>query len=252
MNNSIRIKQRIINNIKNNENNDFSNYEEHNSAIIFNKIENNFIQESFDNIQKNEDWFLRTQKKNNSLLSTLEMQSSNSSDALLMNIFCYPKINQWKGLKKLLGIDNLSNIEFGWNPFFENEDPKHPTEIDMKIGNNIFEAKLTENNFTQKEKKIVEKYSDLSKVFDLEKLNIIDNKYESYQLIRNILTAFKYNYYFTLLIDESRTDLIRFLITIIKAIKINELQNKIYFITWQEIADVCGRDLKNYLENKYF
>jgi hypothetical protein len=70
--------------------------------------------------------------------------------------------------------------------------------------------------------------------------------------LRNILTAYKYNYSFTLLIDESRTDLIRFFITIIKAIKINELQNKIYFITWQEIADVCGRDLKEYLENKYF
>jgi len=84
------------------------------------------------------------------------------------------------------------------------------------------------------------------------RIQVIDNKYESYQLIRNILTAYKYNYSFTLLIDESRTDLIRFFITIIKAIKINELQNKIYFITWQEIADVCGRDLKEYLENKYF
>lgn len=252
MNYSYRIKQRIIKNIKSNENIASNDYKEHKSAIIFNDIKNNFIEDSFDNIQKNEDWFLRTLKKNNSLLNTLEMQSSNSSDALLMNIFCYPKINQWKGIKQLLGTDDLNDIKFGWNPFFENEDLKQPTEIDMKIGNHIFEAKLTENNFTQKEKKIVKNYSDFSKVFDLEKLNIIEDKYESYQLIRNILTAYKYNYSFTLLIDETRTDLIRFLITIIKAININELQNKINFVTWQEIAHVCGKDLKDYLENKYF
>jgi hypothetical protein len=250
MNQTVRIKQRLIKNITSNST--ATNYYEHKSAIIFKDIKDSFIEESYENIKKNDDWNIRTIKKHNSLVNTLEMQSSNSSDALLMNIFCYPKINQWKGLKQLLDVEDFNDINFGWNPFFENEDPRFPTEIDMKIGKHIFEAKLTENNFTQKNKKIVENYKDLTRVFDIKKIVKMNEKYENYQLIRNIITAYKYNFSFTLIIDESRTDLIRYFLSIIKAIKNYELQDKINFITWQEIADVCGKDLKNYLERKYF
>lgn len=48
-----RMKQWIIKNIKSNENIASNYYKEHKSAIIFNDIKNNFIEESFDNIQKN-------------------------------------------------------------------------------------------------------------------------------------------------------------------------------------------------------
>jgi hypothetical protein len=60
----------------------------------------------------------------------------------------------------------------------------------MKIGNRIFEAKLTETDFTQKTPSVVESYVDFETVFDKNILPRTQNgEYENYQLIRNILTA---------------------------------------------------------------
>jgi len=71
---------------------------EYDSAFIFDSIEMNFEKESFEAIQNNPEWHIRTQKKHSHFKNkTLEMQSSNSSDALLMNIFCNPGFKKWRG-----------------------------------------------------------------------------------------------------------------------------------------------------------
>ena len=44
----------------------------------------------------------------------LEMESSNSSDALLMNVFCHPHISEWKGIRDVMG-NSLDQIRFGVN-----------------------------------------------------------------------------------------------------------------------------------------
>lgn len=127
----------------------------------------------------------------------------------------------------------------------------HPTEIDLKIGNHIFEAKLTENTFTTKPKSVVHSYKDFDKVF--EESNLLTQKGDilQYQLIRNILTAYKYDFNFSILIDSTRIDLIKEFINVLKSIKIYDLRSRINILTWQEIIDMCGSKLKVYIQEKY-
>ena len=228
-------------------------YKTFDSSIVFNRIEDNFCKSSFDNIKSNPLWYERTKKLHSHFDDgTLEMQSSNSSDALLMNIFCHPKFNTWKGVNELLCIQTEEQKEFGWNPIFENENPEHRTEVDLKIGNHIFESKLTESDFTSKSISIVENYENFSTVFDSKLLDKSNNEYKHYQLIRNILAASKYNFYFSILIDSSRIDLINELLNVIIAVKDSNLRKRINFFTWQEIVDLCGKEIKDYISIKYF
>src|SRR5690554_1568146 len=177
------------------------------TAFLFSDISMSFHPDTFVNICKNSEYKKRLNKIHSNVPEYKEMQSSNSSDALLMNIFAHPKIKEWKSLRDLISIGQSDNIEFGWNPVFANE-KNYKTEIDMKIGNSIFEAKLIEKDFNQKKLKIVLAYSNIENIIDLKDLTnneIVSN----YQLIRNLLTAEKYDYKFNLLIDGTRTDLIR-------------------------------------------
>ncbi len=77
-----------------------------------------------------------------------ELDSSMSSDALLMNIFCYPGLTKRRELSLRLGTEIGDLPQFGFKPripltsgFVER------TEIDMKLGPVLFEAKLTESDF---------------------------------------------------------------------------------------------------------
>jgi hypothetical protein len=161
------------------------------NVYLFNEVRMNFMPETFENIEKHSNWYKRTQKKLERVPDIFEMQSSKSSDALLMNIFCYPDFINWEKPRELLKIDNYNCMKFGWNPEFLYEKRKfeylqkegkenefHPSEIDLKIGDSIFEAKLTEENFGEKEIKTIQKYDGFKSVFDedvLEKQTIKEN-----------------------------------------------------------------------------
>ncbi|MCH9662361.1 MAG: hypothetical protein K0U66_01715 [Gammaproteobacteria bacterium] len=234
--------------------------EERESAIIFGKLEDSFIKESFDAIEKNPAWKERIDKTHSHFKgeSVKEMQSSNSSDALLMNIFCYPKLFKWKGVRDLflenkIEIDDRK-IDFGCKPNVSKGKEQEKTEIDMVIGNTFFEAKLTESDFTSKEIEKVEKYDCLYGVFDKDKLpkhKTDKNKYESYQIIRNFLAAHQGKKQHRLLCDERRGDLVRAYYEIVGAIKIDDFKEKVGVIFWQEIAKKCGEPLKTFLLEKY-
>lgn len=224
------------------------------TAVLFPEVEGmitNFNASSFNNIRKNGDWLARTQKPHSQVRGAKELQSSNSSDALLMSIFCYPRITACKGLTSLLNIAPNTRPVFGWNPEFSNEDPKYPTEVDMKIGNNIFEAKLTESDFTDKEQDIVLGYEQFGDTFETSLLKIQNGKYKNYQLTRNFLAAKKYDFHFTLLVDMRRPDLIREFLDTVKAVKDPALTSRLNFITWQEITEVVPAALKGWLKEKY-
>lgn len=245
-----RLKERLLSNALNLCHKESINGIERKSAFLFDNIEMNFNSATFEHISKKNDFYKRLNKVHPNVPNFKEMQSSNSSDALLMNIFAHPKIKEWKSLRDLISINQSDNIEFGWNPEFENE-KKHKTEIDMKIGSSIFEAKLTEKDFTKKELQIVLTYPKLENIINLSVLtknNIVSN----YQLIRNLLTIEKYDYKFNLIIDESRTDLIREFYKVKFAIKDKSLSDRFNFLTWQEISDSVGIELKNYITEKYF
>lgn len=209
-----------------------------------------FHPETYSNIYKKIDYRRRLDKPHPNAPNCKEMQSSNSSDALLMNLFAHPKILDWEKLLNLISIKQSDKIEFGWNPDFKNE-TKRKTEIDMKIGNSIFEAKLTESDFTQRELEIVLAYPKVKEIIEINSLtenNVVSN----YQLIRNLLTAEKYDFKFNLIIDETRTDLIREFYKVKRAIKEISLAESFNFFTWQEITNCVGLDLKNYMTEKYF
>ena len=66
--------------------------DERKSAVLFPNLKLSFHPKTFSNIHSNEDYKNRLNKSHTKAKGYKEMQSSNSSDALLMNIFAYPNI----------------------------------------------------------------------------------------------------------------------------------------------------------------
>lgn len=106
-----------------------------------------------------------------------ELDSSMSSDALLMNIFCTPGVIESPPLRRMMGIDNNCEPVFGWkarvplrNGRTGRTDRTDRTEVDMLWGDLLVEAKLTEADFQCREAAIVESYRDLDEVFDCDVL----------------------------------------------------------------------------------
>lgn len=96
-----------------------------------------------------------------------ELDSSMSSDALLMNLFCTPEVNSAIAIRRMMGIDTPDDPVFGWKARVPLRNGRFDrTEVDMRWGNLLVEAKLTESDFQCREARIVEAYRDLDEVFD--------------------------------------------------------------------------------------
>jgi hypothetical protein len=138
-----------------------------------------------------------------------ELDSSLSSDALLMNIFCYPGGTRRREACRILGLEPGGVPEFGFMPRIPLlSEATERTEIDMKLGNKIFEAKLTEGDFQIQRGELVEGYRDLRDIFECRQLPRVGRKYVSYQLIRNVLAAHALDLDFCTLLDARRPDLL--------------------------------------------
>ena len=100
-----------------------------------------------------------------------ELDSCMSSDALLMNIFCASEVTASPTLRRAIGIDTESEPIFGWKACVPlNSGRVDRTEVDMRWGDLLVEAKLTESDFQCREAHIVEAYRDFDDVFDRELL----------------------------------------------------------------------------------
>lgn len=100
-----------------------------------------------------------------------ELDSSTSSDALLMNVFCTPGVTESSEVRNLLGIEDESEPVFGWKARVALQSGRFDrTEVDMRIGSLLVEAKLTEADFQVREAFIVEAYRDFDAVFERELL----------------------------------------------------------------------------------
>jgi hypothetical protein len=100
-----------------------------------------------------------------------ELDSCMSSDALLMNVFCTPEVIASPAIRSMLGIETESEPVFGWKarvPLLRGRTDR--TEVDMRWGDLLVEAKLTESDFQIREPTLVESYRDLEEVFDLDLL----------------------------------------------------------------------------------
>jgi hypothetical protein len=169
-----------------------------------------------------------------------------------MNIFCYPGVTKRRELSLMLGTDTGDLPEFGFKPripltsgFVER------TEIDMKLGPVLFEAKLTESDFQTQKAVIVEGYRDLKDVFDCRKLSRPGREYVSYQLLRNVLAAYALNLSFCVLLDARRPDLREQWYAVMSCVRPMDLKTRCKVLTWQELSAALPLRLQQFLELKY-
>jgi hypothetical protein len=220
----------------------------------------NFISASYKAILRRPEWRRRLQKVHTQGRRSLpardglwrELDSSLSSDALLMNIFCYPGVTRRTEVCRILGLEPGSLPEFGFMPRIPLfSEATERTEIDMKLGNVLFEAKLTEGDFQIQYAELVEQYRDLREVFEYRQLPRAKRKYVSYQLIRNVLAAHALDLDFCTLLDARRPDLIEEWFLIVRCIRSTALRARCKVLTWQELALRLPGVLKNFLSVKY-
>jgi hypothetical protein len=181
-----------------------------------------------------------------------ELDCSSSSDALLMNIFCYPGVTALAGVRALLGSDRAAVPEFGIKPRtpFSNG-RKDTTEIDMRVGDLLVEAKLTESDFQVADPRLVRRYRDLETVFEASELPMRNGKHVGYQLIRGILAAHAVGGNFCVFCDARRPDLSECWYRVMRAVRLYDLRCRLKLLTWQELAAVVPRELQEFLAGKY-
>jgi hypothetical protein len=97
-----------------------------------------------------------------------ELDSSMSSDALLMNILCCPGVTESRTVALSLGFEVGEVSEFGFRADIPRERGRvDRTEVDMRLGTLLAESKLTEIDFQIQRAAVVESYRDFRAVFDL-------------------------------------------------------------------------------------
>ena len=178
----------------------------------------NFLDRTYLRIRETPVWARRLDKVHSSVKRALpsrdsghrELDSSNSSDALLMNIFCHPDTLAIPCVRRLLGVDAQIEAVFGYRPGIPLSNGRRDcTEVDLRLGNLLVEAKLTEYNFQTAPRRLIERYRDLDDVFDVDRLNIHNDLVSSYQLIRVVLAAHATpEHRFCVLCDARRPDLV--------------------------------------------
>ncbi len=226
-----------------------------------NRRHGNFLPRTYAAILANPNWRWRLQKAHSQARTALprnprerwcELDSSCSSDALLMNVFCYPGILRDRRLRMVLGIDGDATPEFGVKARVPLANGKFDrTEVDMRLGSLVVEAKLTESDFQSCAIATAESYRDFAEVFERGRLPRSSGRYLSYQLIRNVLAANASVYAFCVLFDERRPDLREAWFAIMSCVRLHELRLRCKAMTWQELAAVLPRRLQGFLEEKY-
>jgi hypothetical protein len=181
-----------------------------------------------------------------------ELECANSSDALLMNIFCYPGVLRRAAVCSLLGIKPGIHPEFGFRPGIPlNNGTQDRSEMDLKLGDLLIEAKLTEGDFQTARCDLVHRYRDLDAVFDVERLPKRKEKYRSCQLIRGALAAHACGSSFAVVCDQRRQDLVDSCFEVMSAVASAELRCRMSVVTWQEIAAAAPPKVRVFLVEKY-
>lgn len=234
------------------------------SGVVIFKPGDNFHPAAFEQITRKSDWQKRAAKGHShrrsfptAFAQAAEMDSCNSSDALLMNLFCHPQFPVDKAKFK-------ADTGILWFPPRFGVSAKLPvvsggenTQLDMVLGTShgapIFEAKLTEADFTEKSARIVERYNDLETVFDVADLHRtgVGRHFCDYQLIRNVLAAHHRGAPFFLLIDRQRDDLADRFDALLGRVRDDRLRQNLRRVTWQQLARHAPSDLRSFLSMKY-
>jgi hypothetical protein len=169
-----------------------------------------------------------------------------------MNIFCLPSLQRNRGIALLLGAEPSIHASFGQKarvPLISGRFDR--TEVDLRLGDTLIEAKLTENDFQSARKDVLYAYRDFSEVFDSSQLPQSDTHYFSYQLLRNVLAAQASACSFCVLIDARRPDLRDAWYAVMKCVLPVELRTRLRIATWQEVAQATSPKLQKFLAAKY-
>ena len=181
-----------------------------------------------------------------------ELDCCASSDALLMNIFCYPRVMVRPELCALLGIEAGLRPEFGVRamlPMRRGEIDR--TELDMKLGGLLFEAKLTETGFQTASMERLMRYEGVAEIFDVDELPRAGDRVVGYQLLRGVLAAQASRGRFVLLCDGRRADLQEMWFRVMRAVVSFDLRSRMAVLSWQEVAAVLPPVLRGFLAAKY-
>jgi len=221
----------------------------------------NFLDSSYKAIQAKPEWRKRLSKVHTqgtrSLPRTergrwMELDSCMSSDALLMNIFCHPGTLRNGVMLTLLGVESGATPIFGYKACVPLANGRvDRTEVDMRFGNVLMEAKLTESDFQRTEKKTLLAYRDFVELFDWQELPQTGTCFASYQLIRNVLAAFALDCSLCILIDARRADLYEHWYAVMRCVKPIALRTRLRICTWQELAGLTRPRLREFLRAKY-
>jgi hypothetical protein len=250
-----------------------------NPVVVFGRDEQgrhgNFHQASYARICATPEWMRRLRKVHTASRQSrarkdwqwMELDSANSSDALLMNIFCHPEVFDGHTIRaavaNLLNVDATTQPCFGVTPGVPllnkrkgrsklPPDLTDRTEIDLQLGNLFVEAKLTESGFQTAKPRLIEQYRDLETVFDISRLPWTPTgAVRGYQLIRNVLAAFASDASFCVLCDGRRRDLIEVWFSVLSAVHHTNFAWRLKLLTWQELAAALPNDLQQFLEQKY-
>ena len=221
----------------------------------------NFLPATYRAILRNPNWQARLQKVHSQGRKSLpryedgirrELDSCTSSDALLMNAFCHPDVFRDGRVCSMLDVGPGVIPEFGFRarvPLANGRVDR--TEVDMRLGDLLIEAKLTESDYQRAPRAVVRAYRDFGEVFEDENLPQTERDSLSYQLIRNVLAAHASGGSFCVLADARRQDLIEAWYAVMKCVRPVDLRIRCKVLTWQELARALPRTLRVFLGEKY-
>jgi len=150
----------------------------------------------------------------------------------------------------MLGVHSGLTPQFGFRPGIPLRNGKTDrTEIDMKIGDLMVEAKLTETDFQKAPARMIERYRDIDEVFVFRELRKSGDAFLGYQLIRGVLAAHATGSSFCVLCDARRPDLIEDWYAVMCAVKNCGLRCRLQLLTWQELTGVIT--LQKFIATKY-
>jgi len=220
----------------------------------------NFLPAAYRRMMANPQWARRLEKAYTASARVpraadrrrFELECATSSDALLMNIFCYPGVLRRGALCALLGIQPGVGPEFGVRALLPMRGGEvDRTEIDLRLDELLVEAKLTETGFGAASHERLMRYEGVAELFDLETLCWTSRGVAGYQVIRGILAAHAAGARFAVFCDERRADLQDAWFRVAGAVRGAELRSRIALLTWQELAVALPPRVQAFLEHKY-
>jgi hypothetical protein len=181
-----------------------------------------------------------------------ELECASSSDALLMNLFCYPRVMLRAQVCALLGVDVGTRPEFGVRAGLEmRRDEVDRTELDMRLGDLLVEAKLTEGGFGKVSRERLMRYIAMEEVFEIDGLPWQGASVQGYQLIRGVLAARAQGARFLVLCDGRRQDMAEMWFRVLSAVRSYELRGRMQLLSWQELAGAMPSTVQQFLAAKY-